>query len=89
MLIFHFFLKLQNKIIKKSLILINFTYLALQLKLESRQPQFILGLGEYTNLNDLATDIGIYITLYYLKVAFPFCFQNTNNMPFLQYVGFL
>lgn len=33
-------------------------YLALQLKLKPWQLESLLGLGEYRNLSDLATDIG-------------------------------
>lgn len=51
------FLKVQNMIIKKSNTCKR--YLALQLKLKSGQPQIIFGLGEYRNLNSLATDKGI------------------------------
>lgn len=51
------FLKLQNMNIKKS----NTykLYLVLQLKLKSWQLESLLELGEYRNLNNLATDIGI------------------------------
>lgn len=49
--------KTENMIIKKS----NTYKLCPQLKLEFRQLHSILGLGEYRNLNDLATNIGIWI----------------------------
>lgn len=76
---FLLFLKLKNIIIKKSNIY-DLYLLSPQLKLEFWQSQSILGLGEYRNLNDLATNTGIWIISCYPQVAFSFYFQNTNNM---------
>lgn len=52
------FLELENMVIKKSNNCKLYLFSSL-IKLESWQPQSILGFGEYRNLNDLATDIGI------------------------------
>lgn len=52
------FLKLQNMNIKKSNTYKLYLALQLKLKLKPWQLESLLGLGEYRNLSDLATEIG-------------------------------